>query len=70
MSELFNQPLYDATVQALFKNGVPMELAEAASKVVASDDPYQDNLGRSPQEQQVVNEAMTYFHKSLGANNG
>ena len=59
----FNQPLYDATVEALFKNGVPMEVAEAASKIVATDDPYQENLGRSPQDQATVNEAMTYFHK-------
>ncbi len=27
----FNQPLYDATVQAFFENGVPMKVAEAVT---------------------------------------
>lgn len=61
MSEPFNQSLYDASVKALTDNGVPFELAEKASQVVASDDATQENLGRSHSDQEAVNEAMNHY---------
>lgn len=61
MSESFNQSLYDASVKALTDNGVPSELAEKASQVVASDDPKQENLGRSEKDQDAVNTAMNHY---------
>ena len=61
MSEPFNQNLYDASVKALTDNGVPSELAEKASQVVASDDPTQENLGRSTDDQNAVNTAMNHY---------
>lgn len=61
MSESFNQNLYDASVKALTDNGVPEELAEKASQVVASDNPTQENLGRSEKDQDAVNTAMNHY---------
>ncbi|MEM9925111.1 MAG: hypothetical protein AAF915_15395 [Cyanobacteria bacterium P01_D01_bin.50] len=61
MTESFNQSLYDASVRALTDNGVPEDLAEKASQVIASDDPTQENLGRSASDQEAVNEAMNHY---------
>ena len=47
MTSEFNQSIYDASVTALTSNGVPEDVAERASEVVAKDDPTQENLGRS-----------------------
>lgn len=63
MSESFNQSLYDASVKALTDNGVPEDLAEKASQVVASDDGTKENLGRSESDQQTINETMNYLNK-------
>lgn len=63
MSEPFNQSLYDASVKALTDNGVPSELAEKASQVVASDDATKSDLGRSESDQQTINETMNYLNK-------
>ena len=69
MSSPFNQSLYDASVKALTDNGVPSELAEKASQVVASDDGTKENLGRSESDQQPINEAMNhYWQHQKGAN--
>lgn len=61
MSEPFNQSLYDASVKALTDNGVPEELAEKASQVIASDDPTQENLGRSDSDRETINETMNHY---------
>jgi hypothetical protein len=60
-----NESLYQVSVTALTANGVPHEVAEKASAVVAKDDPEQPNLGRTTQDQQAVNEAMTYLNAKL-----
>ncbi len=58
----FNEQLYQASVKALKDNGVPWEIAEAASAVVARDDTDKPNLGRTPEDQEVVNQAVTYLN--------
>ena len=63
MTEPFNQSLYDASVKALTDNGVPSELAEKASQVVASDDPTKSDLGRSDSDRETINEVMSYLNK-------
>ncbi len=63
MKEPFNQNLYDASIKALTDSGVPEDLAAKASEVVASDDPKQENLGRSESDQDAVNTAMNYLNK-------
>lgn len=62
MTSGFNQELYAASREALIDNGVPWEIAEKASEVVAKDEPGQENLGRSPEDQQAVNAAVTYLN--------
>lgn len=57
----FKQNLYDASLKGLTENGVPQDVAEKASLVVASDEPGLPNLGRSPEDQAVVNEAMQHY---------
>ena len=61
MSEPFNQSLYDASVLALTDNGVPEDLAEKASQVIASDDPKQEDLGRSDSDRETISEAMNHY---------
>jgi len=63
MTESFNQSLYDASVRALTDNGVPEDLAEKASQVVASDDPTKPDLGRTETDQQTINETMNYLRE-------
>lgn len=58
----FDERLYKASLKALTDAGVPQELAERASVVVASDTPGQLNFGRSALDQEVVNQAMTHYH--------
>ncbi len=62
----FNQDLYIASREALIEHGVPLEKAEAASLVVAKDEPGKPNLGRTPQDQQAVDEILGYLQ---GENN-
>ena len=57
----FNQGLHDSLLEALKENGVPEDVAQAASKVVANDDALLPNLGRTPEDQSIVNEAMIYY---------
>lgn len=61
MSSPFNQNLYDASLQALTENGVPFELAEKASQVVASDDPTKSDLGRSDCDRETITQAMNHY---------
>ena len=46
MTEL-NKHLYDVSYEALKKEDVPEYLADAVSRIVATDDPSRPNLGRS-----------------------
>jgi hypothetical protein len=57
-----NQKLYDASMQFLTESGVPVSAAERASEVVANDDPYQPNLGRTAQDQKDITDAMTWMN--------
>ena len=52
MAEL-NQSLYNASLEALQQQGVPQHLADAASRVVATDDATQANLGRNEADTEV-----------------
>lgn len=62
MGEL-NQDLYQASIKALTENGVPEDIAERASKVVASDDFNLPDLGRTDEDRQNIAEAMKHFWK-------
>lgn len=56
-----DQQLYQASLEALISHGVPQDIAEKASAVVAQDTPGLPNFGRTPEDQQAVNEAMTFL---------
>ncbi|MBC1238647.1 MULTISPECIES: hypothetical protein [Nostoc] len=56
-----NQGLYNATVQALTDRGCPKDLAESAATVVANDDSSKPNLGRTQQDQKVIQETLPYL---------
>lgn len=61
MSEPFNENLYRSSLQALTNNGVPEELAEKASRVVASDDATKSDLGRSDCDRETISQAMNHY---------
>lgn len=61
MTSPFNESLYNASLQALTDNGVPSELAEKASQVIASDDPTKSDLGRSDCDREIINQAMNHY---------
>lgn len=59
----FNQRLYKVSLEILLTASVPREIAQAASRVVASDDPTLPDLGRTPQDTEVAHEAMRYYQR-------
>ncbi|NJL78345.1 MAG: hypothetical protein HC836_42480 [Richelia sp. RM2_1_2] len=61
MTSPFNESLYNASLQALTDNGVPSELAEKASQVIASDDPTKSDLGRSDCDREIINQTMNHY---------
>ena len=63
----FNQGLHNSFLEALKDNGVPENIAEQAAVVVASDDALLPDLGRTPEDQLIVNEALNYYqnHKQI-----
>ena len=63
MSSPFNESLYNASLQALTDNGVPSELAEKASQIVASDDPTKSDLGRSESDRETIAEVVEALKK-------
>lgn len=56
-----NQGLYNATVQALTDRGCPEDLAKKAATVVANDDSSKPNLGRTQEDQKVIQETLPYL---------
>lgn len=60
----FDQRLYKASLKALTDAGVPQELAERASVVVARDNPLVPNLGRSAEDLEACHQAMNHYHAS------
>lgn len=59
---------YNASlIEALTQHGVPQELAEKVSSIIASDEPGKPNMGRSPEDQKAVNEALRIFWDNQNA---
>jgi hypothetical protein len=59
-----NDNLFTAAINALTNNGCPTELAQLAASIVANDDPYLPDLGRTPQEQQIILEVLPYLQSN------
>lgn len=62
MPEL-NQNLYDASYKALTEANVPENLADAVSKIVATDDGDLPNLGRSEADTNLCSQVLPYLSK-------
>ncbi|MEY3255353.1 MAG: hypothetical protein RLZZ29_484 [Cyanobacteriota bacterium] len=49
--------------QALESSGIPSELASKAAEIVDRDDPNKPNLGRSKDEQELINQSIKFINK-------
>ena len=60
-----NSNLFSEALNALTNNGCPLDLAQSAASIVANDDPFQPDLGRTPQQQQIIQEALPYLQTGI-----
>jgi hypothetical protein len=60
-----NNPLKLAAEKGLIDAGVPVNLATQCAEIVAKDDPSKPNLGRTQEEQHLINSSMEWM-KSQG----
>jgi hypothetical protein len=59
------ESLKQAAEKGLIDAGVPVNLATKCAEIVAKDDPTKDNLGRTQEEQHLINSSMEWM-KSQG----
>lgn len=59
----------DKYTQTLINNGVPESLASKVSEIIERDDPVKENLGRTSEEQDLVNQAVQQVNTSTGGSN-
>ncbi len=63
---MMNEKLYQTTKAALTQLNVPNDLADAASRIIATDDPSQPNLGRSPADTEVCMQVAQIINSQKG----
>ncbi len=56
-----NPELQNAYESALTKAGVPVTLAAQCAEIVAKDDPKKPNLGRTEDDQHLIDSSMTWM---------
>ncbi len=56
-----NDLLKQAAEKGLIDAGVPINLASQCAEIVAKDDPAKENLGRTQEEQHLINSSMTWM---------
>ncbi len=56
-----NDSLKQAAEKGLIDAGVPINLASQCAEIVAKDDPAKENLGRTQEEQHLINSSMTWM---------
>lgn len=59
----FNWRMHDVTLETLKNASVPERLARSVAEIVACDDATQPNLGRSPEEQELINQAVKILNE-------
>jgi hypothetical protein len=64
-SKMKNSNLFTAALNALTQKGCPSDLAQEAAFIVANDDPYEPDLGRTPEQQQIIREALPYLQTGI-----
>ncbi|MFM6122913.1 MAG: hypothetical protein ACKPEO_27825 [Sphaerospermopsis kisseleviana] len=47
--------------QALESSGIPPELATKAAEIITRDDPDKPNLGRSKEDQDLINQSLKFI---------
>ncbi len=47
--------------QALENAGIPPEMASKAAEIVSRDDPDKPNLGRSKEDQDLINQSLKFI---------
>ena len=47
--------------QALESSGIPPELAAKAAEIISRDDPQKPDLGRSKDEQELINQSVKFI---------
>ncbi len=60
-----NENLFTAAINALTNNGCPTELAQLAAEIVANDDPFLADLGRTPEQKQIIQETLPYLQSGI-----
>jgi hypothetical protein len=56
-----NDSLKLAAQKGLIDAGVPANLAAQCAEIVAKDDPTKENLGRTQEEQHLINSSMEWM---------
>lgn len=56
-----NESLKLAAEKGLIDAGVPVNLAAQCAEIVAKDDPTKENLGRTQEEQHLINSSMEWI---------
>ena len=49
--------------QALESSGIPSEIASKVAKIINRDDPDKPNLGRSKDEQELINQSIKFINQ-------
>ena len=47
--------------QALESSGIPPEIASKAAEIISRDDPQKPDLGRSKDEQELINQSIKFI---------
>lgn len=61
MSKPFDVNLYGATLRACEESGVPEDLTYIAAVIIATDEAGANNLGRTPEDQKIINQVLPYL---------
>lgn len=56
-----NESLKEAAEKGLINAGVPVQLASQCAEIIAKDDPYAPNLGRTEEDQHLINSSMQWM---------
>lgn len=49
--------------QALESSGIPPEIASKVAKIVDRDDPQKPDLGRSKEDQELINQSIKFINQ-------
>ncbi len=60
--------IYQTTKETLEKLNVPEDLADVASKIIATDDPSKPNLGRSAADTEICRQVVEIINQKQPAN--